>query len=146
MALLTCIYNPDDFPNFIAMAKGLEVVSAQALGYVGNEAKKILKYSLLSGQMLDYQKGKGRDRWTDKIGRHKASYRITRQAKYVIIASYPANFFTVSNPRQLDRDIWGGLKTATNARLDSILKEFDRKYLEKEMQKLDATVNTRKRF
>lgn len=141
MALLTLEYQEKDFPNFIAIANGLEVVTAQALGYVGAEAKRILKASMLSGQMLDY-----RGKWTDKAGRGKASYRITRGAKSVIISSYPANFFTVSNARQRKRDIWGGLKSATNAKLDAILKEFDRKYLEKEMQKLSANPGARQRF
>ena len=141
MALLTVEYNEKDFPNFIAIANGLNVVTAQALGYVGNEGKKILKASLLSGQMLDY-----RGKWTDKSGRPKASYRISRGATAVIISSYPANFFTVSNPRQKKRDIWGSLRGTTSARLDSILKEFDRKYLESEMQKLSASPGTRQRF
>lgn len=141
MALLTLEYNEKDFPNFMAIANGLDVVSAQALGYVGTQAKRMLKTSILSGQMLDY-----RGKWTDKAGRGKASYRITRGAKAVIVSSYPANFFTVANSRQRKRDIWGGLKSLTNSRLESILKEFDMKYLEKQMQRLSASPGSRQRF
>lgn len=121
------------------------VIATQALGFIGNEAKKILKQQYLSGQMLDYRPTPGGTRWRDEAGRPKASYRI-KYAKYVVISSYPANFFTVANTRQRVRPIWKRLKDSTNTKIDSIIREYDAKYLQKELEKFDAKPHTRKRY
>lgn len=139
MGLLTFEYNKDDFPDFMRIAAALPTMSNQILGFVGNESKKILKQELLSGQMLDYKGFK------DKRGRTKASYGI-KYGQYVTIRSYPANFFTVSNPRQKKRAIWSDLKAKTNSKLGFILKEFDRKYLEDMFKEFTDSPRSRQRF
>ena len=111
----------------------------QVLGFIGNESKKILKAQLLSGQELKY---KG---FRDSTGRPKASYGI-KHAQYVTIKSYPANFFTVANNRQRKRDIWGRLKTMTNSQMAMLLKTFDQKYLQTEIEKFTNTPGSRQRF
>lgn len=139
MALLTFEYDKGDFDVFMRLAAALPVMTNQALGFVGNESKKILKKELLSGQELDY---KG---FTDKKGRPKASYGI-KYGQYVTIRSYPANFFTVSNTVQRKRDIWKRLKMMTNNQLASIIKEFDKKYLQDAITKFTDSPKSRQRF
>ena len=140
MGLLTMQYQTNDFPSFARIAAALPTMSNQVLGFVGNESKKIAKARLFSGQELNYG-----NRWEDKRGRPKVSYGI-KYAQYVTIRSYPANFFTVSNRRQRKRDIWGNLKNMTNSRLDFILQEFDRKYLQAEFEKFVENPRSRQRF
>ena len=146
MALLSFEYQYEDWPSFMAIAAGMDVVSAQALGYVGNQAKRILKASLLSGQVLEYHGGGSGDKWHDKAGKRKASYRIARGATAVIISSYPANFFTVPNVRQRDTRLWKQLKAMTDSKLNQILKDFDHKYLEATMKKMTDSPLSRQRF
>jgi len=139
MGLLSLEYNKNDFPSFARIAAALPTMSNQILGYVGNQSKRILKQEMLSGQMLDY---KG---WKDKAGRSKVTYGI-KYAQYVTIRSYPANFFTVANSRQTKRPIWTDLKSKTNSKLDFILKEYDKKYLQKEFEKYASNPGSRERF
>lgn len=139
MGFLSLNYNSSDFPSYVRLMAALPVMANQVLGFVGNESKKLLKFQLLSGQELKY---KG---WEDKAGRRKASYGI-KNAQYVTIKSYPANFFTVPNNRQRKRNIWGRLKVMTNSQMDSLLKIFDRKYLQTEIENFPINVGSRQRF
>ena len=140
MGLLTLEYNQNDFPSFARLAQSMPTMSNQMLGYVGNQSKRILKQQLLSGQMLDYG-----GKWRDVRGRPKASYGI-RYAQYVTIRSYPANFFTVSNRIQRKRPIWKTLRDRTNSKLNFILKEYDRKYLQSQFEKFAENPGSRQRF
>ena len=139
MGLLSFEYNQSDFPSYTRLMAALPLMANQVLGFVGNESKKILKYQLLSGQELKY---KG---WRDKAGRPKASYGI-KHAQYVTIKSYPANFFTVANNRQRKRNIWGRLKLMTNSQMESLLRTFDRKYLQTEIEQFTDSPGSRQRF
>ena len=146
MGLLTLEYNQKDFPSFARIAQSLPTMSNQMLGYVGNQSKRILKQELLSGQMLDYRRTEGASsEWRDKAGRPKASYGI-KYAQYVTIRSYPANFFTVSNRIQRKRPIWKSLRDRTNSKLNFILKEYDRKYLQAQFEKFAENPGSRQRF
>ena len=121
--------------NFMAIANGLPYLSAQLLGFVGNESKRILKFEILSGQMLDY------NGWYDKAGRRKVSYKIGRGAKYVEVSSYPANFFTgriqaTKRAPQKKLPIWKTLRTKTDAKIAAIINDFDRRYFQSEIEKL----------
>lgn len=150
MALLTFEYDKNDFDVFMRLAAALPVMTNQALGFVGNESKKILKKELLLGQALQYRDQDGSPStlssdFKDKKGRPKASYGI-RYGQYVTIRSYPANFFTVSNTVQRKREIWKRLKMMTSNQLASIIKEFDKKYLQDEITKFTDSPRSRQRF
>lgn len=139
MALLSFEYDADDFTVFRKLSNMFPTVSNQILGFIGNRAKENLKTQFLSGQELDY---KG---WRDKAGRPKVSYGI-KYAKYVTVRSYPANFFTVPNARQKRRPIWAKLKALTNSQMDLLLKEYDDKYWQKELDKYVNNPRSRQRF
>ena len=145
MGLLSMQYNTADFPSFSRIAAALPTMTNQILGYVGNQGKEIMKGEIVSGQLLDYRQGKGKDKFHDKLGRKKVAYGI-RYAKHVSIYSYPANFFTVTNRRQSRRPIWSTMKSKMNSRLDGILKEFDMKYLQKEFEKYVENPLSRQRM
>jgi hypothetical protein len=146
MGLLSLEYNKNDFPSFARIAAALPTMSNQILGFVGNQSKTILKNEILAGQLLKYRPGGDNDAaWRYEKGRPKASYGI-KYAQYVTIRSYPANFFTVSNSRQKKRAIWTDLKSKTNSKLDFILREFDKKYLQAEFEKYTDSPRSRQRF
>ena len=143
---MTMQYQTQDFDFAKRMVAALPFMANQILGYVGNEAKKIAKKNILSGQQLQYRQTKDApDEWYDKKWRPKVSYGI-RYAQYVTIRSYPANFFTVMNNVQRRRNIWGTLKYMTAGQLDSILKQFDTKYLQKEFEQFTENPLSRDRF
>lgn len=146
MGLLTMQYSSSDFPSFARIAAALPTMTNQILGFVGNQGKEIMMDEIVSGQMLDYRATKNsKDKFHDKRGRKKVAYGI-RYAKYVTIYSYPANFFTVSNKRQYKRPIWSALKGKMSSRLDNILREFDRKYLQAEFEKYVENPRSRQRM
>ena len=146
MGLLTMQYQTNDFPSFARIAAALPTMSNQILGFVGNESKQIMMSDIVSGQLLKYRKTDGApDEMHDRLRRRKVAYGI-KYAKYVSIYSYPANFFTVSNKRQQKKPIWTYLKSKTNSKLDAILREFDRKYLQAEFEKFAESPLSRQRF
>ena len=150
MGFMTMQYQSSDFDFAKRMMTALPFMSNQILGFVGNEAKKLAKKNILSGQALQYRDRDGSpsnpdSSWEDKKGRPKVSYGI-RYAQYVTIRSYPANFFTVMNNVQRRRNIWGTLKYMTAGQLDSILKQFDTKYLQKEFEQFAENPLSRDRF
>lgn len=146
MGFLSLNYNSSDFPSYIRLMSALPVMANQVLGFIGNESKKILKRELLSGQELQYRQTPGSpERFLDSAKRRKATYGI-RNAQYVTIKSYPANFYTVPNSRQRKRNIWGKLKVMTNSQMDSLLKIFDRKYLQTEVESFPKHILSRQRF
>ena len=131
----------------ILASDGLQELSARLLGHIGKETKRILKYEILSGQKLQYHKGSGPNEWTDRIGNPKASHRVTKKAKSVIIASYPANFFTgrakSPNP-QKKLPIWKDLKSKTDVKIASIVADFDRRYMDDVIKNMEVKASVRK--
>ena len=117
----------EKFPEFRAVA----------MGYVGRAGRQMLKKNYLSGQEIDLSVFP-----RDKAGRRTVSYSIGRHARSVRISSYPMNLF--ERGRRL-RDgskqpgkfvVTGKLKQAMTSGLQSILNEYDSKYLQKELNKL----------
>ncbi len=151
MALLSFEYNKTEFAAWHSLIKLFPEMANQVLGFVGNEGKKILKQRILSGQLLTYHSGSGGDQWTTTSGQRKVSYRI-RYAKYVKIASFPANFFS-SKARRLRSGATGArlkiyetLKSYVDSDIQNMLGAYEQKYLGKLLEKFDANPKSWKRY
>jgi len=116
---------------FLKMKKYFSLMRAQALGYIGNEVKKILISKYLSGGELRY---KG---FVDKGGRRKAGYSIDKYARYVRISSYPLNLFErgrMLRSGQMEPGhyiITRKLKSDVESSIGTIAKNFDTRFLQK---------------
>lgn len=152
MALLSFQYKREEFQAWYKLLEMFPEMNAQVLGFIGNEGKKIMKQRILSGQLLTYHSGGGGSRWRDKAGRPKVSYRIMRGRKAVKLASYPANFFS-SKARKLRsggteprKKIYETLKTQIDASAQSILDQFDAKYLRAKLKKFSDNPRSSTRY
>lgn len=137
MAILKLEYGNEASPLFDELRKLFPVFRAQTMGYVGMRGRDILVRQFLSGQEIDL-----RVYPRDKIGRRTASYSVGKRAAQVSIASYPMNFFEHGrNLRSGKREpgkkvITRKLKSAMASQLQSILSEFDRTILQKEVDRI----------
>lgn len=151
MALLTFTWDKEKLDAFKTLYELFPVFNAQVLGYIGSQGKKIMKSDLLNGQILHYHVGKGSDKWHDKAGKRKVSYRIAYRRE-VILASYPANFFTPrarklrNGASQRKIPLYQMLKARIEGKMTQILNEVDHKYIQVQLNKFDKSPYTRTRF
>lgn len=137
MAGLSVEISREEFAVFHKLRDIFPELRARALGYVGAQGKARLKQQFLSGQEIDLSAYP-----TDYRGRRTIGYSIDKGAKAVRISSYPMNLF------ERGRRLRGGgreaghfavtrkFKAVMNSSLQSIVDEFDAKYLKQELAKL----------
>lgn len=136
--------------QFFAMRKLEKIfpeLRAQMLGYVGKRGKAILFYNFLRGQELNYKNRKMRD----KLGRRTVNYQISKRASAVKIRSYPANFWERDMERRGKRYsgkyiITRKFKRFFNSRLQGIINDFDKKYLQGDFDKLEKELSDKKLY
>lgn len=148
--LMSFEYQPTQFKAWYGLRYMFPEMNARLLGFIGHMGKLMMMKTMLSGQALTYRRGKGPDEWHDRSGKRKVSYRVMYR-HYVKIASYPANFFSVgrrlrSGAHQAKLPIWRTLKAHINAESQSILDEFDRKYMQKIIMNYTDTPRTYDRY
>ena len=138
MAVLKIDYDNKDFAWIGKLRTMFPELNSRALGYVGQNAATILKKQILSGQVMDYG-----GNWFDKSGRRKVSYNVKWNSR-VTIASYPTNFFTKGRVfKKIDRAtespvrVFEPLKQKLDSKMQTIMSSFDKKYLQKEIEKAE---------
>jgi len=133
---LEFISNPVEFLAMRKIAAIFPEIRAQMLGYIGTKGKSLLYFNFLRGQELNYR-GE-----TDRRGRKKVSYTITKNATAVKIRSYPANLFEKGRKLRSGRMEPGKFiisrkfKNEMNGGLQGILDNFDRMYLQRKLDKI----------
>lgn len=137
MAILKLQYD-DPSPIFADLRKFFPELRAQTMGFVGKQGADILYNQFLRGQEIRlgvYPR--------DKIGRRTVSYSVGKRAAQVAIASYPLNPFehgrTLRSGKRepAKRVITRKLKSVMASQLQSIVGQFDKKYLESRLREFD---------
>jgi hypothetical protein len=109
---------------------------ASIMGYVGHEAKLRLKKLMISSD-LNFKTLE-----QDIAMREIVSYNIGKYANFVKISSYPLNLFEKGRMLRSGRKepgrkiITGKLKSLMESDMQSILNKFDKKILQKEIDKV----------
>lgn len=125
------------FKKFMQLRHMFPDLMARTLGYIGSQGEKKLKKEFLSGQEIDL-----RAYPLDKKGKETISYSIGKGAKYLKIRSYPVNLFEKGRMLRSGKKEPGKyiltkkFKTAMMSSVHAMAREFDRKILQGEMDKI----------
>lgn len=136
MATLKFEIDSKEFDFMDDLRRYFPQLRAQTLGYVGYQVVKILRKDFLSGQELDLQAYP-----YDRKGRRTASYSINKRVSQTTVSSYPVNLFETgrtlrSGNRESPKNIIRQkLKQSASGNMQRILNEFDKKYLQAEIDK-----------
>lgn len=128
---LKCEFNPGVFNAIRQMGWIFQEVNVRALGFIGINLALLLRTYLRDDSypaLRAYPK--------DEAGRRTISYSLGRRGRFVRISSYPMNIFERgralrSGAREKGhRIVTGPFRAASEARLPSLINQFDNKFFQ----------------
>ena len=130
-------FEDEDFSFLADLRKFFPKMMVGTLGWVGARGRSLLRRRLLSGQELNlsqYPKDKG--------GRGTTSYTFGGRGTFVKISSYPVNLFERgrklrSGKKEAGRRIiTQKLKSMLNSQMQTMVNQYDRTILQKEVDRI----------